>query len=392
MRINLNQENASKNKQQLGTLPPLSNKVAGRVFPNFTRLLACEPRKFGYAIVGLGNYAINQILPAFSECQHACVTALVSGNKEKSNRIAEQYGIEKSHLYSYEDFDKIADDPEIDAVYIILPNSLHAEFTIRAFKAGKHVLCEKPMAVTVEECQNMIKAGKEAGKKLMIGYRCHFDPVTQKAISIACGDQLGKLKIIETTNAQMLNPTDSAGQWRLNKKLAGGGSLIDNGIYGINGSRYLLNEDPIEVKATFVPTDNPIFKEVEDRILWAMFYRSGVVSHGICSYSTNVTSHFSLIGDKATLLLDPATTYWANKVSLRQSMHHISSFKSTFKFDQLNQFSAQLDHLPISIARNSETLATGEEGMQDLRLIKAIYEAAYNNSSVSTDWGDWRQA
>ncbi|MDF7674706.1 Gfo/Idh/MocA family oxidoreductase [Acetobacteraceae bacterium ESL0709] len=367
-------------------LPSLQHKATGRPYPNKTRPLASGPRKFGYAIVGLGGYAVNQILPAFADCQHARLAALVSGSQEKMRRLGKQYGIEENHLYSYEDYDRIAEDPDIDAVYIILPNSLHAEFTIRAFEAGKHVLCEKPMAVTLEECQRMIAAGKKAGKELMIGYRCHFDPLTHKAMAIARGHDLGALRMLKTTISHMLDPADPLGQWRLNAKLSGGGSLMDIGIYGINASRYLLNDEPVEVRASFAPKEKSLFKEVESTILWTMFYRSGVISEGSSSYDACMTSHFSLIGEKAFLDLDPATSYWANKVSLRQSGYTQTWSASMFDIEKLNQFSAQLDYLPISIAKGKLETATAEEGMQDIRLIQAIYESARSGRAVATDW------
>ncbi|MBA5726962.1 Gfo/Idh/MocA family protein [Bombella mellum] len=376
--------------QSLGFPAPPAG-LGQRPYPNLLRPLNDGPRKFGYAIVGLGKYAVNQILPAFAECEYAKVTALVSGDLDKARRLGQHYGIDESHLYTYDNFDKIAQDPEVDAVYIILPNSLHADFTERAFRAGKHVLCEKPMAVTVEECQRMIAAGKKAGKKLMIGYRCHFDPVTQKAIELA-RSSIGKPQIITTDNGDNTDPTDPTYQWRLTRSLSGGGALMDLGIYGVNGSRYMLNEDPIEVQATIMPPSDPMFREIDETIVWIMKYRSGAVAHGSASFNVNAMSRFNLQGTDASLRMDPATSYWCNSVSHCTSGDTHTWSTPMFTIPALNQFSAQLDHLAISVANNTPLAATGEEGMQDVRLIQAMYQSANSGSRpVSTDWGDWRK-
>lgn len=377
--------------QSMGFSAPPSG-LGGRPYPNLLRPTATGPRKFGYAIVGLGKYAINQILPAFEECQHARLTALVSGDMTKARRVGKQYGIKESHLYSYDNFDKIAQNPDVDAVYIILPNALHADFTVRAFRAGKHVMCEKPMATSVEDCQRMIDAGKRAKKELMIGYRCHFDPITHKAISLARSGAIGKPQIITTDNNDMgADTTDPTTHWRLTRDLSGGGSLMDLGIYGVNGSRYMMDEDPIEVRAMIAPNSNPVFKQVEDIITWMMRYRSGGVAHGSSSFSTNAVTRFCLQGDKGSLLLDPATSYWSNRVNLCKSGDIHTWSTPMFTIDGLNQFSAQLDHLPECITKGKRVAATGEEGMQDVRLLLAIYKSAHTSRPVATDWSDWRK-
>ncbi len=376
--------------QSLGFPAPPAG-LGKRPYPNLLRPLSDKKRKFGYAIVGLGKYAVNQILPAFAECEHARLAALVSGDIEKARRLGNHYGIEESHLYTYDNFDKIAQDPDVDAVYIILPNSLHADFTIRSFRAGKHVMCEKPMALNAEECQRMIDAGKKAGKELMIGYRCHFDPITHKAVALARSGVIGTPQIITTDNGDNTDPTDPTYQWRLTRSLSGGGALMDLGIYGINGSRYMLNEDPVEVQATIMPPTDPMFRQIDETIVWIMRYRSGAVAHGSASFNVNAMSRFNLQGTKGSMRMDPATSYWCNTVSLCKTGDTQTWSTPMFTINELNQFSAQLDHLPISIANGTRVAATGEEGMQDVRLIQAIYKAAHSGRPVSTDWGDWRK-
>ncbi|NVN04536.1 Gfo/Idh/MocA family oxidoreductase [Asaia spathodeae] len=371
------------------TTPP--DHLAPRPSPQSIRPLPEGRRPFGYAIVGLGKYAINQILPAFGECQHARLAGLVSGDPQKARKVASAYGVPEKNIYSYDNFDDIRNNPEIDAVYIILPNALHADFAVRAFRAGKHVMCEKPMATSVEDCQRMIDAARRASKQLMIGYRCHFDPITQRAIQTIRAGKLGKLRVVTTENTDVLSIDDPSGQWRVKRSLSGGGSLMDLGIYGVNGARYLLNEDPIEVSAIRAESSNPVFHEVEDIISWTFRYRSGALAHGNSSFTAAATSRFGIQAEKLSGTLNPATGYYNNRFETvaGEETHVLSD--PMFQIPALNQFSAQLDHLPDVLGCGKPSLATGEEGMQDIRLIQAIYQSAATRRPVSTDWGDWRR-
>src|SRR5947207_9358270 len=210
--------------------------VAGNVAVTFLKAAAAKEvaaadspgSKLGWAIVGLGNLAIHEILPAFAKCEKSKVTALVSGHPDKANKLAQQYGVNPKNIYNYQNYDSIKDNPEVDIIYIVLPNGMHAEYTIRGLQAGKHVLSEKPMANSPEECQQMIDAGKKANRKLMVAYRCHYEPFNQEAIRLARSKELGALKVI---TADMGFNIGDPTQWRLNKKLAGGGCLMDIGIY-----------------------------------------------------------------------------------------------------------------------------------------------------------------
>lgn len=364
-------------------------RPVGRPYPQAIRPLRHGPPTFGYAVVGLGKYALNQILPAFAECRHARLAALVSGDPAKARRVAGQYELDPAKTYSYDDYDRIAQDPTIDAVYIILPNALHADYAIRASRAGKHVMCEKPMATSVEDCRRMIAAAKQARRELMIGYRCHYDPINRKAMSLIREGAIGQLRIVTTDNTDALEFADPSAQWRVNRALSGGGSLMDIGLYGVNASRYLLDEDPIEVQAMIAPTDDPHFREVEDRIAWMMRYRSGAMVHGSASFSTTATTRFGLQGTTAAMEMNPATGYYANRIDVKAEDTRTWS-TPMFAMPELNQFSAQLDHLPIQLATKERVRSTGEEGMQDVRLLQAIYEAARTQRPVSTDWGNWR--
>ncbi|WP_342659160.1 Gfo/Idh/MocA family oxidoreductase (plasmid) [Sphingomonas sp. NY01] len=371
--------------------PASAQRATGRPYPQAIRPLPPDGgRRFGYAVVGLGKYALNQILPAFARCRTSRLAALVSGDPAKARRVADQYGVDHAHLYDYAGFDRIANDPTIDAVYIILPNALHAEFSIRASRAGKHVLCEKPMATSAADCRRMIVAAREAKRELMIGYRCHYDPVNRKAAALLREKTVGTPRIVTTDNSDVLAFDDPSAQWRVTRALSGGGSLMDLGIYGVNGARYLLDEDPVEVRAMIPPTDDPHFREVEDRISWLMRYRSGAMVHGSSSFSTAATTRFGVQGTGAGMRLDPATGYYGNRVIVERAEGAQSWSDPIFTIPEPDQFAGQLDHLAEALARKERVRSTGEEGMQDVRLIEAIYEAARTGRPISTDWGNWR--
>ena len=188
--------------------------------------------RVGFALVGLGGYALNQIAPNLAATRRARLAALVSGNPDKAAEVASAYGVGSDHVYSYDTFDRIAEDDAMDVVYVILPNALHHKWTERAFAAGKHVLCEKPMVGTVEACESMIAAGRQAGKKLMIGCRAQYDPYNLRAIEAIRSGEIGEPRLVIGAHGLRLG---SADQWRAKKELATGGSLFDIGIYSSTG-------------------------------------------------------------------------------------------------------------------------------------------------------------
>src|SRR6266436_962246 len=201
-------------------------------------------KKLGWAIVGLGSLSINQILPAFARCEKSKVVALVSGHPDKANKLALRYGVNPKNIYNYQNYDTIKDNPEVDVIYIVLPNSMHAEYTIRGHQAGKHVLSEKPMANTPADCQAMIDAARKASRKLMVAYRCRYEPFNQEMIRMAREQELGPVKVILADHGFSIgDPT----QWRLKKALAGGGSMMDIGIYSLQSARYVTGEEPVEI-------------------------------------------------------------------------------------------------------------------------------------------------
>lgn len=333
------------------------------------------PEKLGYCIVGLGKFAVGQILPAFSQCQHCRPVALVSGNRAKAQAVAARYGISPNSLYDYENYDAIRGDPEIDVVFIILPNAMHAEYTIRAHQAGKHVLCEKPMATSVEECRQMIAAGQDADRKLMIAYRAQYEPHNLKAIEWSQSEKYGPVQYI--TSETVLN-VGNANQWRLDKALAGGGSLMDIGIYSLNAMRYLTGEEPVAVSALqHQNREDPRFREVEQTILFQLRFPSGVLAQGCSSYSTEMVSRYSVVFRDGWLRLDPATRY-----SGQRFFHGSSAREEQLLLPYVNQFAAEMDHLAAAIQNNQPVKTPGEEGLQDVRYIQLIYQAAETGETL----------
>ena len=341
-------------------------------------------RQLGFAVVGLGKLALGEIMDAFTAARRAKVTALVSGNRDKALRVAARYGVPESGIYDYANFDRIADNPAVDVVYIVLPNALHRAFAERAFRAGKHVLCEKPMATNVADCEAMIAAGRAANRKLMIAYRSQFEPHNLIAMrSLRRGD-LGPVRIVSSDIGRATDPRDPADQWRLNRALAGSGSLFDIGIYGLNAARFLVNEEPVEVRAQlYAPPGDPRFREVEDVVVWTMRFPGGAQFHGSTSYSYSFTNSIQVIGDRGTMVFDPSMEYHAHRLRIRDR---------TIQMSEIDQFAREMDHFCMAITENLPVVADGAEGMQDVRLMLAILEAGRTGRAVGTDWGYRRAA
>lgn len=324
-------------------------------------------KTIGWAIVGLGQLALGEIMPAFDECTLSRSTALVSGHRDKAEKVAAAYGIDSKHIYNYDDYDRLKDDDVVDAIYIVLPNSMHAEYAIRGLKAGKHVLCEKPMSVTVAEAEQMIAAAAEAERKLMIAYRLRYEPFNKKAIELCRNGDLGKLQTISASNCQVVQ----APNIRLSREL-GGGPLGDVGVYCLNAARYLTGEEPVEVTAmSFQPKDDPKFREVPASVVWTMRFPSGVIANCDCSFNAGESRRYRVQGTDGYLQLDPAYSYEGLQLTTmkrkQESEHHLSP---------VNHFAAEIDHFSECILHEKTPLTPGEEGLADMRVMAAIEEAA----------------
>jgi predicted dehydrogenase len=352
-----------------GTILKSTSAQQGLVVPN------PPEKKLGWAIVGLGSLSIYEILPAFAKCEKSKPVAFVSGHPDKANKLAERYGINPKNIYNYQNYDSIKDNPEVDIIYIVLPNSMHAEYTIRGFQAGKHVLTEKPMACTPDECQKMIDAGRAANKKLMVAYRCRYEPYNQEAIRMCRSGELGPLQVILADAGFNSGNPD---QWRLKKALAGGGSLMDIGIYALNASRYLSGEEPTELNAMVYSTPNdPRFKEVEQNVIFQLRFPSGAIANCTSSYGYYPTSHYRVIGTKGWLQMDPATWY----TGLRMKVGDKDGITEK-ELPIRDHFAMEMDHMSQCVMENKEPLTPGEEGLRDIKIMMAIYESAASGKTV----------
>jgi len=355
----------------------VANVAAPLVQQAHAQLRVPDPpgKKLGWAIVALGSLSINQILPAFAKCEKSRVVALVSGHPDKANKLALRYGVNPKNIYNYQNYDSIKDNPEVDVIYVVLPNSMHAEYTIRGLQAGKHVLCEKPMAVTSAECRQMIDVAKKAGRKLMIAYRCHYEPLNQEAIRIARSQELEPTQmILADAGFAMGDPN----VWRLKKSLAGGGSMFDIGIYALNASRYLTGEEPVEVNAlTYSAPNDPRFKEVEGNTIFQLRFPSGILANCSSSYCYFHQSHYRVMGTKGRLEMDPATWYNGNRMWIERD-----GKIEQIEINEVDHFAAEMDHMSDCVMQNKEPLTPGEEGLRDLTIIEAVYESARTGKAV----------
>jgi predicted dehydrogenase len=327
-----------------------------------------KEEKLGIAVVGLGSYSEKQLAPALEETGHCYLAGIVTGTADKADKWKRKYDIPNKNVYNYHNFDSIKDNAGIDIVYIVLPNAMHAEYVIRAAKAGKHVICEKPMAITVQECDQMIKACREAGKMLSIGYRLHFEPHNQEMM------RFGKEKPFGTIlNVKADHGMDDTQGWRLNKALAGGGPLMDVGIYCVQGCRYTTGLEPTAVRAKEgIKTDPEKFKTVEQSLTWQMEFPGGIVAECKTSYS-----------EQMDLLRAEAQNGWAElSPAYEYSGIKGKTSKGKMDFPEINQQAKQMDDFAIAIKNNRPTPVPGEMGRQDVKILQAIYASMASGNRV----------
>ena len=332
-----------------------------------------QGKKLGAALVGLGSYSEGELGPALRETKHCYLAGIVSGSDKKKKKWKKEYDIPAGNIYSYEDFDSIKNNEAIDIVYVVLPNSMHQEFVIRAAKAAKHVICEKPMANTAEECDAMIAACKEAGVLLSVGYRLHFDPFNLEMMRLAREKVYGNVKRISASHG-----LSNAHGWRLDKELAGGGPLMDVGIYCVNAGRYITNLEPIAVHATEgQKKDKKKFATIEESLTWTMEYSNGVIAECSCSYS-QYGNHLRVEAEKGWFEIAPSFSYSGLKGKTSEGKMDIKP---------INQQAAQMDDFALAILDKRPTPVSGEMGRQDMKIIEAIYRSMETESRVEI--GEW---
>lgn len=330
--------------------------------------------RMGWAIVGLGTFAVGQVIPGFADARLSRMTAFVSGNPAKASDLGARYGVDR--FYGYDDFDRIADDDQIDCVYIVLPVGLHAEYTIRALKAGKHVLCEKPMASSAAQAQAMVDAARAANRQLGAAYRVHFEPNNVHALQRITNGDLGVVRFISADHGFSANPEFPPHKWRLEKALGGGGSMWDIGVYGVNTSLMMLPGDRIvSVSAAYAtPTGDPRFTEVEGAIDYRLRMASGINVQGSSSYCWNpYASRQRYFGSEGSIEMQPATTYGDNQITLEGGGHPPRTFRVG---DPMQQFAAQVDGFSQAARANTLHRTPGEMGLRDLKLMEAFYASA----------------
>ena len=324
------------------------------------------------AIMGLGSYG-SRVAEAMKDCSRAKLVGVISGTPSKIEVWQQKYGIPPENCYSYDTVAEIKNNKDIDAVYVITPNALHKEHTIALAKAGKHVICEKPMAVNAQEGQEMIAACKAAGVQLLIGYRMHFEANTQDIVKKQRAGEFGKTLFFQGLSGFVIGDPS---QWRLNKALSGGGAMMDIGIYSINGARYMLGEEPIWVTAQETKTDPIKFKEgIDETITFQMGFPSGATASCLSTYSLNYLDKFFLNGTKGFAEMQPSTGYGPIKAKT-----HSGPLEHTHVTHQ----TTQMDEMAAIILDGKQPLipVDGEEGLKDMRIVDAIFQAVKSGQKV----------
>ena len=324
--------------------------------------------KLGIALVGLGTYSGKQLAPALEETKHCYLAGIVTGSPDKAETWKKKYKIADKNVYTYSNFDEVANNPDIDIISVVLPNSMHREYVVRAARAGKHVICEKPMALTTADCDEMINACKNAGTKLSIGYRLHFEPHNMEMMRLGQEKIMGRIKHMTADNGLK----DVKG-WRLDKSLAGGGPLMDVGIYCVQGIRYTTGLEPVAVTAREgEKKDTKKFKEVEESLTWEMEMTDELIAHCKSSYSKEMNL-LRAETEKGWFEISPAYEYEGIKGK---------TSNGTMDFPEINQQAKQMDDFALAILHNRPSPVPGEMGRQDVKILNAIYEAMKTGNRI----------
>lgn len=334
-----------------------------------------QEKKVGWAILGLGGYALNQIMPRIKLCERTELKAVISGTPDKAKRVAGEYGLPESKIYNYQSWEAIANDPDIEVVYVITPPGTHAEFTIKALEAGKHVCCEKPMASSSEECRQMIAAAKRAGKRLQIGYRCHFETNNLTAMQQLRDGAIGPVRTVRSEHGFTLGQS----VWHLDPALGGHGAISEIGVYAIQAQCYLMGEDPISVTGSSHKLDPDRFKTIEDTNHWNLKFPSGGQGIGSTSYTWNA-NNFRALGPRGRLDAEPGTGYSGHNFVLNGRPLNAPEMPL--------QWVGQMDHMSACVRNpGMELIAPGEMGLRDIQIIEGIIQSAREGREISLKFG-----
>lgn len=328
-----------------------------------------QKEKLGVALVGLGYYSTDLLAPALQMTDHCELTGIVTGSPEKIPVWQKKYGIKDSNVYNYENFDTIANNPDIDVIYIVLPPSMHSEYSIRAAKAGKQVWCEKPMAPTVAECEAMIKAASDNKVKLAIGYRCQHDPNIQAYMKVGKEQPFGKIKMVTSAAGYV---DGRSNHWK-QKKDMGGGCTGDMGVYAIQGARLSTGEEPVSVTAQASTTRPEIYHEVEETMMFQLEFPSG--ARAACQTSFGINMNYLHVSyEKGWLKMQPHSSYNGNNGSMSDG--------TIINYPIKSQQAKQMDDDALALKNNKPLMVPGEEGLRDIRVVEAIYKAAAKECEV----------
>ena len=334
--------------------------------PARSRKKTSPAKSIRYAVIGLGHIAQAAVLPAFKHAKrNSTLAALVSSEPKKLKQLSRRYAVPRT--CGYDGVDELFASGEIDAVYIALPNDLHKEYTIRAGRAGLHVLCEKPMAVTASECEEMIRATRDANVKLMIAYRLHFERANLEVAKLARTGKLGDLRFFSSDFAMQVSDDNI----RLAPRDKGGGPLYDIGIYCINAARYCFAEDPVEVWATATRSNDRRFREVDETVAATLRFKDERLATFTCSFGAADRSVYSITGTKGSVTLDPAYEYAAG-LAYRMT---VGGRERKKKFAKSDQFAPELLYFSDCILEDREPEPSGEEGLADVQIIEAMLQS-----------------
>ncbi|MBV9988293.1 MAG: Gfo/Idh/MocA family oxidoreductase [Chitinophagaceae bacterium] len=332
-----------------------------------------DSRTLRVAIMGLGSYG-TRVADAMQSCTRAKLVGAISGTPSKLVDWQRKYGIAAKNCYNYSNFDAVRDNPDIDAVYVITPNALHHDQVIRVARAGKHVICEKPMATDAKLAQEMVDACDKADVKLLVGYRMHFEPKTLEIIRMRKAGDFGKIKFFQgLAGFQIGDPS----QWRLNRQLAGGGAMMDIGIYAVNGARYMVGEEPVWVTAQETKTDPVKFKEgVDETIQFQFGFPGGAVASCLSTYSMNNLDRFFLDAENGWAELFPATGYGPIRGR---------TFKGELSQPHITHQTVQMDEMAAILFDGKQPIVPvdGREAVKDMKIIDAIFEAVRTGKKIS---------
>jgi len=337
--------------------------LAAMSLPGTSQLFAQNEKSMGVALVGLGSYS-RRLAGQLPDSKHCHLAAGVTGSPEKIPEWMDKHSLPESAFYNYENFDSIADDDSIDIVYVVLPNSMHAEFSIRAAQAGKHVICEKPMANTVQECEDIMNACDKAGVKLQIGYRLMYEPNTKETYRRAHEEEFGAVNFIESSNAFYAG--DNSPNWRFTSPtLSGGGPMMDMGVYSVHAIRQVMQEEPVAVTAQAFRSRPFMFKGMEETLLYQMHFPNGVIANCMTSYSSRISRMF-VSGTEGFFGIEPAFGYGPLKTFTKEGDTTLPHTKH-----QAEQF----DAFARNIMDKTEVIASGMQGLLDMKVVEAAYRA-----------------